>query len=180
MTRLAVAVSLALASSALDARAASVRLSELSDNVTQARVVVDAPPSEVYAFCTDYARWPGSLSDVRSTKVEWGGRDRAKVHIQSRAFGRQITVIFDNIPGQSISFHGAPPASGKPSSLAARGQYVLTPIDGGKRTQVTATLYVDVKGAASIFVRDSKIRRARQEKLRADWEDVAKHFEQPT
>jgi uncharacterized membrane protein len=177
MKALAIGATLVVAVSAVDVHAGTVQLAELPGHTTEARVVVDAPPSEVYAICTDYARWPTVLSDVRSVHIASGGRENAKVHIQSRAFDRQVTVVFDNVPDRSISFHGAPPQPGKPSALAARGQYLLTPIDGGKRTQVVATLYVDVKGAAAIFVRDSKIRRARQEKLRADWEDVARHFE---
>lgn len=168
---------LVFAVAAADAHAGAVQLAERPGHVTEARVVVDAPPSEVYAICTDYARWPAVLSDVRSVTIVSGGRDDAKVHIQSRAFDRQVTVVFENVPDRSISFHGAPPQPGKPSALAARGEYVLTPIDGGTRTQVVATLYVDVKGAASLFVRDSKIRRARQDKLRADWGDVARYFE---
>lgn len=176
MRSLEIAAMLVVGLAAVGADAAVVQLAERPGNITEARLIVDAPPSEVYALCTDYARWPGVLSDVRSVKVESGGRDHAKVQIRSRAFDRQVTVVFQNVPNQSISFRGAPPPSGRPSSIAARGQYVLTPIDGGKRTQVTAALYVDVNGPAALFVRDSKIRRIRQAKLGADWRDIANYF----
>lgn len=176
MKELALVATLVFASSPVQA-SGPAQVSELPDHTTQVRIVVDAPPSEVYAVATDYARWPGILTDVRAVKIEAGGRDNAKVRIQSRAFDRQVTVVFANVPGRSISFRGAPPQPGERSALRARGNYVLTPIDGGRRTLVVATLYVDVKGAASLFVRDSKIRKARQAKLRADWEDVANHFD---
>lgn len=176
MKQLAAVGTLVLALWAVDAQAGVVQLAELSGNTTEVRVVVDAPPSEVYEICTDYARWPTVLSDVRSVQIASGGRENAKVHIQSRAFGRQVTVVFDNVRDRSISFHGAPPQPGRPSALAARGQYLLTPVDGGKRTLVTASLYMDLFGPAKFVTRADKIQGMREAKLRADLGDAARRF----
>ena len=94
------------------------------------------------------------------------------MRFKSNALGHTVTVVFDNDPDRRIAFRGV---EGPPGGRA-RGSYVLTPIDGGKRTQVTAELYLDVVGAPGVFVRDSKIRDMRQAKLRADIQDVLGHF----
>jgi uncharacterized membrane protein len=172
MKALGLGSSLALALLTADAHAQAVQMTERPDHTTEARVIVDASPAEVYALVTNYASWPQVLGDVSSVKVESGGRENARVRFKSRAIGQSVTVVFANDPAHSIEFRGV---EGPPGGRA-RGEYVLTPIDGGKRTQVVATLYLDIKGAAGLFVRDAKIEGMRRQKLRSDMEDVARYF----
>ena len=49
-----------------------MRLAEANDHTTEASVVIDAPPDQVYAFVTSYASWPSILSDVTYARVEGG------------------------------------------------------------------------------------------------------------
>jgi uncharacterized membrane protein len=142
-------------------------------HITEGTVVVDAPPAQVYNLVTDYVRWPSILSDVRSVKVERGGRDNARVRFRSHALEHEVTVQFDNDPGRLIRFKGV---KGPPGGRAS-GSYVLQPIEGGRRTRVVASLYMDVVGIPGLFVSDDKIARMREAKLRADLTDLERLVE---
>lgn len=154
------------------AHAQRIALVERPNHTTEATVDVDAPPDEVYALVTDYASWPRVLSDVTEVSIRAGGRDNASVHFRSHALAHAVTIAFENEPGRRISFRGI---EGPPGGRAS-GTYLLTPIDGGRRTHVTATLYLDVVGVAGVFVRDKKTRAMREAKLTADLGDVVRHF----
>lgn len=148
-------------------------LVDKGDHVSQATITIDASPAEVYALVTDYGNWPRILSsDVRSVKVERPGRESARVQFKSAAFGRTVTVEFANEANHILRFEGV---KGPPGGVA-KGTYLLEPIDGGQRTRVTATLYLDILGPASLFVSDAKIQRMRHAKLRSDLSDVLRAF----
>lgn len=155
------------------AQAGEVKLAELPGHVTEGRVVIDATPQEIYDVVTRYRSWPTYLSDVRSVTVESGGRDDARVEFYSRTLGRDFTLEFDNEPGHAISFRGV---KGPPGGRAS-GHYALIPLDDGKRTLVIARLYMDIVGAPALFVRDSRIRAIRRQKLASDLSDIAAYFE---
>lgn len=144
-----------------------IHIVEKGGHVTEASVIVDAPPDEVYRAVTDYARWPQMLSDVTSVEVRG---ERVKFH--SRALGRTVTVELDNVPGREIRFRGV---DGPPGGRAS-GRYVLQLVDGGAHTRVTAELYLDVVGFPGVFVRDAKLRDMRTEKLSRDLTDTARWF----
>jgi uncharacterized membrane protein len=147
---------------------AAIDLREVPGHTTEATVVVDAPPAQVYALVTDYAHWPQLLGDVHSVKVERGGARDARVRFRSEILDNTVTVQFDNDPGRVIKFVGV---EGPPGGRS-RGTYVLEPIDDGHRTRVKASFYLDVVGVAGVFVTDSKLRHMREAKLRADLQDV--------
>lgn len=158
---------------ASDANAADpFTLVDKPNHVTEATLTIDASPAEVYGLVTDYANWPRLLSDVRGVKVERPGRESAVVRFKSAAFGRTVTVEFANEANHIIRFKGI---KGPPGGVA-RGTYLMEPIDGGQRTRVTATLYLDIVGPASLFVSDAKIKRMRHAKLRSDLSDVLRAF----
>lgn len=146
---------------------------ERSADLTEATVVIDAPPRQVYELATNYPLWPALFTDIRSVKVESGTRERARVRFGSNAFDREITVQFDNVPDRAIRFLAI---SGAPGGKA-RGEYVLTPLDGGRRTRVTARLFVKIVGPAAMVVSKSEARSMRQRKLRADLTDTQRWIE---
>lgn len=154
-----------------EARAQKISVVEKPDHVTEASVTLDASPADVYELVTDYREWPRLLSDVESVDVDGGRRD-AKVRFRSAALGHEVAVKFDNLENRAIQFHSvdAPPGA------RARGHYVLEPIDGGRRTKLVATFYLDVGGVAGILISDRSLRAKRQAKLRADLGDVAARF----
>jgi hypothetical protein len=152
------------------ASSSDVAIRELGDHWTEGVVIVDRPPAEVYAAATDYANWHQLFTDVSDVTIESGGPRDARVRFTSKAFDNTVTVKFDNEPNRAIRFTGV---KGPPGSVA-KGEYIFEPVDGGKRTRITARLYLDVKGVASWIVRENRIRPLRQAKLRADLSDGAR------
>jgi uncharacterized membrane protein len=145
-------------------------ITESSTTVSKGTITIDAPPADVYALMTDYAAWRKVLTDIVSVKVESGGRRDARVRMESRALEHKVTVAFDNDPDRAIRFK----LVDGPRGARATGEYLLVGIDGGKRTRIDATLYMDVVGAVGLFVTNKKIRNMRQAKLRTDLEDLAR------
>jgi hypothetical protein len=171
--KLGIGASLVMSLVAAEARADTVQLAERPHHVTEARIVVDATPQQIYELVTSYASWPRVFSDIRSVHVDSGGREDAEVTFRSRSLRDQrVTVKFANEPGRAIRFRGI---KGPPGG-SAEGEYVMTPIDGGARTVVDAKLYMDVSGLPGLFVRDSTVRDMRRAKLQADLADIAAHF----
>lgn len=158
---------------AAPAAAEEATLTELGGAKTQGVIVVDASPAHVYALVTDYDNWPNVLTDIKRVDVKSGGRQDAKVWFDSRAMKHGVTVQFDNAKDSVISFR----LVDGPRGARATGEYLLEGIDGGKRTKITATLYMNVVGAVGWLVRDKTIRKMRQKKLRTDLEDLARYFE---
>jgi hypothetical protein len=148
-------------------------ITERPHHTSHGSIVVEAPPAEVYAAMTDYARWPQFLTDVEWTRVQSGGPHDARVRMRTRSLGDEVTIQFDNIAGQALRFK----LVDGPPGARANGVYRLVPIDGGARTRVDANLYMNVVGAAGLFVSDSKIKKLRQTKLRGDLADGAREIE---
>jgi uncharacterized membrane protein len=172
MSRLRAAGAVAALALAADAHGENVSLTEKPDDVTEATVLIDAPPAQIYELVTDYARWPQILSDVKSVKVEAGGRHDARIRFESVALEHDVTVKFDNIANREVRFRSVNLIPGAHAS----GAYVLQPMDGGTRTMVVATLYLHVGGLPRVFVSAKKAQAMRQSKLRADLGDVAAWF----
>ena len=171
---IAFAGSLAAVVLAAPASADPIEMSEQPHHVTTATITIDAPPAQIYALATDYAHWQANLTDVRSVKVERGGRDDARVRFRSRALQHEVVVQFDNVADHEIRFRGV---EGPPGGRAS-GTYFLEPLDGGRRTRIVASLYLEVVGLPGWFVSDSKLRGLREAKLRADLTDLARAFAQ--
>lgn len=172
MWKLGLGVLLAVTAAHADTNSRNVQLAELPHHVTEARVVIDASPDEIYDLVTSYRAWRTILSDILSVSVEGGDREHARVRFKSRALRNTVTVEFDNEPGRTIRFRGV---KGPPGGRAS-GVYALVPLDNGTRTEVVAQLYMDVVGAPGLLVREKTIRGMRRAKLRADLTDIDHYF----
>jgi hypothetical protein len=174
MTRTIVAMLMAGlgAGAAAASGGSALALTEKPGHVTEGVIRIDAPPADVYRLVTGYARWPAILSDVTSVAVERGGPEDARVRFHSRAIDDDVTVVFSNVRDRLIRFHGV---EGPPGGRAD-GEYRLVPIDGGRRTLVTADVHFDVAGVVGWFVSDARIRGVRRLKLQRDLTDVARYF----
>jgi hypothetical protein len=146
-------------------------ITEKAGHISEAVVVVDASPAEIYDYVTTYENWTLMFSDVTWATVKTPGTVNARVRFHSRALGQTVTIAFNNIPDRLIQFRGI---DGPPGGRAA-GTYELVALPDG-RTQVTARLYMDVLGVTGVFVSSAKIRRMRAQKLRSDMTDVMRHF----
>jgi uncharacterized membrane protein len=154
----------------------NIAIREVPGHRTEATVDLDAPPDKVYAAMTNYDRWQTFLTDVKSLHVLSGGRENAKVRTESRSLGSEVTIAFQNIPNKAMRFtliDGPPGARGS-------GELVLVPLDNGARTRVRAMLYLEVVGLPGWFVSDSRLRTARQGKLRQDLTDLGRAFRSST
>ena len=169
-THLVVAIMLSVTAPSAADSDTRASISEVSKTVSKGAITVDAPPADVYALMTSYGDWRKFLTDIAYVKVESGGRKDARVRIESRALEHRVTIAFDNDLDRALRFK----LVDGPRGARATGEYVLVPIDGGKRTRIEATLYMDVVGAVGLFVTDKKIRKMRQAKLRTDLEDLAR------
>ena len=167
-----IAFAIILAAHTSSADVARATITEASGTTSTGSITIDAAPGEVYALVTDYADWRKFLTDIATVKIKTGGRRDALVEMESRALEHQVTVVFDNDVGKAIRFK----LVDGPPGARAKGEYVLSSVDDGRRTRIDATLYMDVVGVVSVFVSDKKIRSMRQAKLRADLEDVARWF----
>jgi len=99
--------------------------------------------------------------------------ERLQVRFDSRAMKHAVTVLFENDENAVIRSR----LVDGPRGARATGEYVPESFDGGQRTRITATLYMNVVGVVGWLVRDQTIRKMRQKKLRTDLEDVARYFE---
>jgi hypothetical protein len=162
--RLAGALTMALATAR---RPELATIAETARHVSEATIVVGAPPREVYRTLTDYLRWPVLLSDVASIYVERGGRDHARVRVRSRLFGRELAIVFASLPGLGLR--------GLVGSRRARAdaRFTIEPIDAGARSLLTASLYLEAIGIARWCVPETHIRELRRAKLRLDLGDLA-------
>jgi hypothetical protein len=149
-------------------------LHELPGHVTEGTMFLDATPDEVYAHAVAYENWANQFSDIRAVRWEHGDRDHARVRFKSISFDQSITVQFDNVPGRIVRFHSvkAPPGG------RARGEYTFTPVDNGRRTAVTARLYMNVVGPPRLLFSANKIRTMRHAKLQIDLQDTQRWFDQ--
>lgn len=139
----AVGVGFFVAARAAPAAAEEATLTELGGARTQGVIEVDASPARVYALVTYYENWPNVLSDIKRVDVKSGPRDEAKVWFDSRAMKHGVTVQFDNDKDGVIRFR----LVDGPRGARATGEYVLEGVDGGTRTRIRATLYMNVVGA---------------------------------
>lgn len=169
-SRFSISSALAIAVAAPIASAEPATITEASHTNSKGTITVDASPADVYALMTEYASWRRFLTDITSVKVLSGGRRDARVKMESRALGHEVTIAFDNEVDRAIRFK----LVDGPHGARATGEYLLVATDGGKRTRIDATLYMDVVGVAGVFISDKKIRTMRQAKLRADLDDVAR------
>ena len=152
---------------------ADVAIRERGGHWTEATIIVNATPAEIYAVATDYTNWRQVFSDIESVKVEKSGQQDGQVRFRSRALEHVVTVQFDNISDRMMRFKGI---KGPPGGRA-KGEYILDPLDGGVRTRITARLYMNVVGFPGLFVGEGTLRPMRQNKLRADLRDVARWAE---
>lgn len=167
-----IAFAIILAAQTSSADVARATITEASGTTSKASITIDAAPAEVYALVTEYSSWRRFFTDIVTVKVKTGGRHDALVEMESRALEHDVTVVFDNDADKAIRFK----LVDGPPGARAKGEYLLVPVDEGRRTRIDATLYMDVVGVVSVFVSDRKIRSMRQAKLRADLEDVARWF----
>ncbi|MFE0689500.1 SRPBCC family protein [Streptomyces sp. JH002] len=112
---------------------------------TRSSITIDATPAEVMAVIADFGRYPEWTGEVREAEVlGTDGRGRAeqvRLLLDAGAIKDEHTLAYTWSESDEVSWSLV-----KSQMLRSLdGSYRLVPVDGGKHTEVTYQLTVDVK-----------------------------------
>lgn len=116
----------------------------MPDESTQS-IVVDAPPDRIMAVIADLEAYPEWAQAVRETEVlatdEQGRPDEVRFTLDAGPVKDNYTLAYEWAPdGLSVKWRLV---QGQ-MQRSQKGQYLLTPLDDGTRTEVTYTLSVEL------------------------------------
>ncbi|MFE3324188.1 SRPBCC family protein [Streptomyces sp. NPDC059176] len=112
---------------------------------TSSSITIDAAPAEVMGVISDFARYPEWTGEVKETEVlEQDAQGRAlqvRLVLDAGAIKDDHTLAYTWTGADEVSWTLV-----KSQMLRVLdGSYVLKPVEGGERTEVTYQLTVDVK-----------------------------------
>ncbi|MEU8823755.1 SRPBCC family protein [Streptomyces sp. NPDC048636] len=112
---------------------------------TSSSITIDAAPADVMEVIADFDRYPEWSGEVKEadilTKDDRGRAEQVRMVLDAGAIKDDYTLAYTWTGEDEVSW-----ALVKSQMLRALdGSYRLAPVDGGKRTEVTYQLTVDVK-----------------------------------
>ncbi|MFD7610265.1 SRPBCC family protein [Streptomyces sp. NPDC059828] len=112
---------------------------------TSSSITIDAAPADVMGVIADFARYPEWTGEVKETEVlekdDQGRAVRVRLVLDAGAIKDDHTLAYTWTGANQVSWTLV-----KSQMLRELdGSYTLAPVDGGKRTEVTYQLTVDVK-----------------------------------
>ncbi|MGW7293921.1 SRPBCC family protein [Streptomyces xiamenensis] len=112
---------------------------------TRSSITIDATPAEVMAVIADFGRYPEWTGEVREAEVlgtdERGRAEQVRLLLDAGAIKDEHTLAYAWSDTDEVSWSLV-----KSQMLRSLdGSYRLVPVDGGKHTEVTYQLTVDVK-----------------------------------
>ncbi|GAA2490844.1 SRPBCC family protein [Streptomyces sp. NPDC059506] len=112
---------------------------------TRSSITIEASPAEVMAVISDFARYPEWTGEVKQAEIlskDAAGRaEQVRLVLDAGAIKDDHTLAYTWIGDHEVRWSLV-----KSQMLRALdGAYVLAPLDGGTRTEVTYSLTVDVK-----------------------------------
>lgn len=112
---------------------------------TRSSITIDAAPAEVMAVIADFARYPEWTGEVKEAEVldtdEKGRAKQVRLLLDAGAIKDEHTLAYEWPTAHEVRWSLV-----KSQMLRALdGSYELTSIEGGKGTEVTYQLTVDVK-----------------------------------
>ena len=115
---------------------------------------VDAPPSKVWKVINSYPKYPSYIDEVKEIKVYEKKGDHEKVWFKVSSWGVGIEYFIDHKSNDKEMWTTWHLDYTKESDLAdSVGFWKLTPIDGGKRTQVAYSVDIKTRGWVPGFIR---------------------------
>ncbi|MBH5334438.1 SRPBCC family protein [Streptomyces pactum] len=112
---------------------------------TSSSITIEAAPADVMAVIADFDRYPEWSAEVKEadvlTKDDQGRAEQVRMVLDVGAIKDDYTLSYTWSGSQEV--HWSLVKSTMLRSLD--GSYRLTPLDGGRRTEVTYRLTVDVK-----------------------------------
>ncbi|QKV95428.1 SRPBCC family protein [Streptomyces sp. NA02950] len=112
---------------------------------TSSSITIDAAPADVMEVIADFDRYPEWSGEVKEadilTKDDRGRAEQVRMVLDAGAIKDDYTLAYTWTGANEVSWSLV-----KSQMLRALdGSYRLAPVDGGKRTEVTYQLTVDVK-----------------------------------
>ncbi|MCP9208453.1 SRPBCC family protein [Streptomyces cucumeris] len=112
---------------------------------TSSSITIDAAPADVMEVIADFDRYPEWSGEVKEadilTKDDRGRAEQVRMVLDAGAIKDDYTLAYSWTGDDEVSWSLV-----KSQMLRALdGSYRLAPVDGGKRTEVTYQLTVDVK-----------------------------------
>jgi ribosome-associated toxin RatA of RatAB toxin-antitoxin module len=112
---------------------------------TKSSITIDAAPADVMGVISDFARYPEWTGEVKEAEVlsadGQGRAEQVRLLLDAGAIKDDHTLAYSWVGGNEVRWSLV-----KSQMLRTLdGAYVLAPLDGGKRTEVTYQLTVDVK-----------------------------------
>jgi hypothetical protein len=153
-----------------DETIAEIRVYENPDDsaITEGETVLAVDPDVAYRAVSDYAKWPAmfpAVHEVLITKTEGVDARVTFVHVD----GNRDNLHFHNRPeARTLWFEDT---GGRAEVWA---ETAFAPGDRPGTTRVHSRLYADVKGLASLVVKDDQVRAMRRARVANDLADVRK------
>ena len=112
---------------------------------TSSSITVEAAPADVMEVISDFARYPEWTGEVKEAEVlsvdENGRAEQVRLLLDAGAIRDDHTLAYKWVGDNQVSWSLV-----KSQMLRALdGSYSLAPLEGGKKTEVTYQLTVDVK-----------------------------------
>jgi hypothetical protein len=158
--------------STVAAPAAEVRVYESpsDDAITEGDTVIAADPDVAYQAALDYPRWASIFPDIRRVAVT-----------KQNGVDAHVTFVYADDHRDNVHFHNVPAArklwfedTGGRAEVWA--EIVFSPGDVPGTTRVHSRVYADVHGFTGLFVSNSRLRRARTERVRGDLTHLRAYF----
>ncbi|MFE2428501.1 SRPBCC family protein [Streptomyces sp. NPDC059373] len=112
---------------------------------TKSSITIDAAPADVMGVISDFARYPEWTGEVKEAEIlsadDQGRAEQVRLLLDAGAIKDDHTLGYTWVSDNEVSWSLV-----KSQMLRTLdGSYTLAPVEGGKRTEVTYQLTVDVK-----------------------------------
>jgi len=138
--------------------------------VTEGDAVIATDPETAYRAVTNYEQWLAMFKNVRRAIVQHVDGNEARVRFVHDD-GSHDDLHFKNRPATHTMWFEQ---LGGDAQVWA--EIAFNPGIQPGTTRVHTRFYADVKGMASLFVSDDKIRKLRQEQVRDDLQQLQAYF----
>lgn len=173
MRTIIIVLALVLGYRTVEASPSEIRVSESQDDrsITSAEVTIAVDPDIAYQAVTDYARWSTIFRTIRQVVIT-----------RQQGVDARVTLVHAGGHRDNVHFHNQPAArmvwfedTGGRAEVWA--EIVFMPGYSPGTTRVRSRVYADVRGFASLFVSDTRLRTMRQQRIRNDLTDLRAYFD---
>lgn len=138
--------------------------------ITEGETTLEVDPDVGYRTLANYQGWVSVFPDLRRVTIT-----------QQSGVDARVSLDYADKHRNNIHFHNDPVArkiwfENLYSRADMWAELVFLPGDRPGTTKVHARVYADVKGLASMFVTESKLRRGRTDRIRGDLTHLQKYF----